>query len=73
MLITSQLPIVWTVVKIFFLIGLGVYLIFALVVIKQAQIMTQSVKLQFEIPIKILALIHFVFAVGVFLFVLIAL
>jgi hypothetical protein len=73
MLITSQVPIIWVAVKIFFLIGLGVYLIFALVVIKQAQIMTESVKMQFEIPIKLLALIHFVFAVGVFIFALIVL
>ena len=63
----------WAIVKIFFIIGLAIYLIFALVVIRQSQIMTDTVKLQFETPIKILALIHFLFALGIFIFALIIL
>jgi len=59
---------VWTLVKIFVIIGLSVYTIFALVVVRQIQIMTETVKLNFELPIKILGIIHLFFALGVLIF-----
>jgi Family of unknown function (DUF5657) len=54
---------IWLILKVFFIIGLSVYSIFAFVVIRQTQIMTSTVKLQFEGIIKLIALIHFVFAI----------
>lgn len=56
---------IWLIVKIFFLIALVIYLIFALVVIKQVNIMTDTLDLNFEVPVKILALAHFFFALAV--------
>ncbi len=56
---------IWPIVKIFFLIALIIYLIFALVVIKQVNIMTDTLDLNFEVPIKILAVAHFLFALAV--------
>ncbi len=64
---------VWTIVKIFFLVGLSVYLIFAFVIIRQTQIMTNTIKLQFEWIIKILAVIHFLLALGILVFAFISL
>lgn len=56
---------IWLIVKVFFLIALVIYLIFALVVIKQVNIMTDTLDLNFEVPVKILALAHFFFALAV--------
>ncbi|CAN5345894.1 hypothetical protein BH10PAT1_BH10PAT1_7370 [soil metagenome] len=69
-LITNPL---WEVVKLFFVIGISVYLIFALVVVKQIQIMSQTVRLGFELPIKILGVIHLLFALGLLIFAIIVL
>jgi hypothetical protein len=64
---------IWPIVKIFVLFGLGLYLIFALVVIRQVQLMTKTIKMNFEVPVKFLALTHLLFAIAVFLFALIIL
>jgi hypothetical protein len=49
-------------VKTFILIGLFLYLIFALVVVKQVNQMTDVLEVGFETPVRILVLIHLVFA-----------
>ena len=64
---------VWSILKIFFIVGLSVYLIFAAVVAKQIQIMSNTVKLSFELPIKILGIVHLLFALALLLFALITL
>lgn len=64
---------IWLVVKIFFVIGIAVYLIFSLVVIKQVNLMTATVSMGFEFPIKILAYLHLIFAIVVLLLALIIL
>lgn len=58
---------VWLVVKIAALILLGMYLVFALVIVKQIKIMTNTLVLGFEAPIIMLGYIHLAFAVLVFL------
>ncbi len=58
---------VWGIAKILVLIALGIYLIFALVVIRQVGIMTKTLEVGFELPIKMIALVHLLFAVGVFI------
>lgn len=64
---------VWLVVKIAVLILLGMYLVFALVVVRQTKMMTSSLSLGFEGPIISLSYIHLAFAVLVFLVALIVL
>ena len=58
---------IWFFVKIAVLILLALYLVFALVVVRQMKLMTDTLKLGFETPIKILSYIHLGFAVFVFL------
>ncbi len=66
--IFSVLPFsVWLIVKIFFVIGLAVYLVFALVVLKQTNLMTSTVEMGFSTPVKLLAWLHLIFAIAVFL------
>ena len=52
-------------VKLMVLVFLGVYVIFAIVIVRQVGLMTKTVKLGFEPFIKILALLHLIFALGV--------
>ena len=58
---------VWLVVKIAALILLGMYLVFALIVVRQVKLMTDTLSLGFEGPIILLSYIHLAFAVLVFL------
>ncbi len=51
-------------VKIGFLIGLSIYFIFAIVVIRQTIHMTDTLEVGFETPIKIAAWLHLFFALG---------
>ncbi len=64
---------VWLVVKIFVLVALAIYLVFAMVVVRQVQLMTQTIKVGFEMPLKTLAYGHLVFALFVLLAALIVL
>jgi len=50
----------------FLLIGLLIYLVFALVVIRQTNQMTQTLEVGFESPIKALAWLHLLFALSTF-------
>jgi hypothetical protein len=45
-----------------------VYLLFAFIVIKQVKLMTRTLKVGFETPVKMFAYFHFLFAVVVLLF-----
>lgn len=49
---------VWAVAKVFILIAMLVYLVFAIVVIQQVNAMTKVVSGQLNIPLKILSWIH---------------
>lgn len=64
---------IWLIVKIFFVIGLIVYLVFALVVLKQTNLMTSTIAMGFDLPIKSLAWLHLIFAIGILLLALIIL
>lgn len=63
----------WTFVKALFLIGLLLYLAFALIVIRQVGLMTNTLNTNFEAPVKLIAWIHLLVALGVFLLALITL
>lgn len=55
---------VWFIVKIFFLVGILVYVVFAAVVVRQVHLMTETLEVGFETPIRILAWLHLGVALG---------
>jgi len=61
------------ILKILVLLGAGVYIVFAGVVVKQVSIMTATIKVGLEGPIKTISYLHFLFAILVFLFALLTL
>lgn len=58
---------IWLIIKIAALILLGLYLVFALIVVRQTKLMTSTLTLGFEGPIILLSYIHLAFAILVFL------
>jgi hypothetical protein len=58
---------IWLIVKILALILLSLYLVFALVVVRQVKLMTDTLNLGYEGFVKFLSLVHLAFAVLVFL------
>ena len=58
---------IWLLIKIAALILLGLYIVFALVIIRQIKVMTDTIRLGFESPVKFLSYIHLIFAAFVFL------
>ncbi len=59
--------------KIFVLIGIIVYCAFAAVIVRQEQLMANVLEEDFEPKLKLLALIHLILAVGLFLLALVIL
>lgn len=59
---------IWFVVKIFILIIMVLYMVFAGVIIKQIQQMTKTLQVGFEFPIQTMAFAHLLFALFVFIF-----
>lgn len=57
---------VWLVAKIFVLIALAIYIVFAAVIVKQVSLMIKTIKVGFEAPIKFAAWGHLLFALGIF-------
>lgn len=64
---------IWFVVKLFFLFALVIYLIFASVVVKQVYLITSTLKVNFDFPIKTIAWLHLLFAIAVFIIALVTL
>ena len=54
----------WPVLKIFCLIGLTVYAVFAAILVRQEQLMANVLEEQFEPVIRLLVIIHFFAAIG---------
>lgn len=65
--------IIWFLVKIAFLVAALIYLIFAGVVVRQVYLMTTTLQVGFEMPIRAIAWAHFFLTIGAFLFVLFSL
>jgi len=57
----------WFIVKLAFLIFLAVYLAFAVIVIRQVQLMVKTLNGSFDLPLQILSFVHMAFAAFVFL------
>jgi len=64
---------VWPIIKIFVVLALGLYIAFALVVVRQVQLMTDTLEVGFEGPLRFLAIMHLLFAIAVLIFALIIL
>lgn len=54
--------------KVLFLIGFGVYAVFAFAVIRQATLMTRSVETGLNKPLMLLSWVHFATAIAVWIF-----
>lgn len=64
---------IWPIIKIFVLIFLAIYIVFAFVVMRQVQLMTATLAMGFEGQLKFLAFLHLLFALAVFVFAIIIL
>lgn len=62
----TNLLSLWFIIKILALILLGMYIIFALVVVRQVKLMTHTLQLGFEQFTKTLVFAHLLFAILVF-------
>ena len=54
---------IWQVAKIFVLVALAIYAIFAWVVVRQVDLMTRVVSGDLDLPIKIISWLHFFFSI----------
>lgn len=74
---TEVLPIigvsVWLIAKILVLIALAIYSIFAFVVLRQIQLMTDTLEVGFEAPVRMLGISHLIFSLVIFVLALIIL
>ena len=57
---------IWFVAKAFVLFALGLYIVFAGVIVKQVGLMIKTINVGFEALIKFVAWGHLFFAVGIF-------
>lgn len=64
---------IWAVAKIFVALALALYVIFGLVVVRQVQLMTDTLEVGFEMFVRMLAIGHLVFSIVVFILALIIL
>ena len=74
---TQVLPIlgvsVWLIAKVLVLFALTIYAIFAFVVVRQIQLMTDTLEVGFEAPIRFLGISHLIFSLVIFVLALIIL
>lgn len=71
---STQFPaIAFLALKIFVLIGLAVYGLFAAVMVRQEQLMEHVIEEKFEPLISLIVLIHLILSIGVFILALIIL
>ena len=68
-----MIPTFMGLLKLFILVGIGVYVVFTIIVVKQVKIMNSTLKAGLEAPIKLSAYLLLSFAILVFLFALFAL
>ena len=64
---------VWLVVKVFILVGLSLYDVFAFVIVRQVHQMTKTLEVGFEAPVKLFAYAHLLAALGLSIFSLVVL
>ena len=59
---------IWPVIKIFIIILLSLYIVFAFVMVRQVQLMTDTLEVGFEKQLRFLSFVHFLFAIAVLVF-----
>ncbi|MEK7472489.1 MAG: DUF5657 family protein [Patescibacteria group bacterium] len=64
---------IWSIIKVLILVFLLIYIIFAFVVVKQVKLMTVTLEVGFENQLKLLSIIHLLFAIAVLVFAIIVL
>ncbi len=64
---------IWLLAKIFVIFALLIYTVFSLVVVRQVQLMTDTLEVGFEKEVRFLSFIHLLFAIAVLIFALIIL
>ncbi len=64
---------IWPLLKIVYLFGLGIYIAFAALVIRQISMMTRTIKTPAESFLKLLGYIHLALAIGIFVLALVIL
>ena len=57
---------VWLVAKIFVLLALAIYMVFAVVVVRQIRLMLETVDMGFNVFIRFMGWAHLLFAIGIF-------
>ena len=57
--------LVLTIAKVAVIIGLAIYIVFALVIVKQVELMNSTLEVPFEKPVRYLSLMHLLFAATV--------
>lgn len=72
-LLTELTGPVWVGVKILIMAGLGLYSLFAGIIVRQVTLMTDTLEVGFETPLRLIAVLHLLFALGTFLFALLIL
>jgi len=63
----------WTFVKLLFLIGLLIYIAFAVIVVRQVALMSRTINGNFSLPIKLFSWVHLGAAVAIFVLALVIL
>ena len=58
---------VWQIVKFVFLFGVVLYLVFAVVVIRQVKLMLDSLEIELEFLIRLIAWLYLFLIIGVFI------
>lgn len=64
---------IWWLVKALFVVGLGLYIAFAVIVIRQVGLMSKTLNGKFAIPLKLISYVHLLVALAVFLLALVIL
>lgn len=57
---------VFSFAKIAVLFALSIYIVFAIVIVRQVNIMTKTLEVGFEFALKVIAVMHFLFSIGTF-------
>lgn len=57
----------WGIAKIAVLICILLYIVFAVVIIRQVRLMTETLEVGFEKPIKLVALVHLISSLALFI------
>ena len=59
---------IWFIAKIFIVFAISLYVVFALVVVRQVQLMTDTLEVGFETEVRLLSFVHLLFALAVLIF-----